>query len=206
MLPELREHEGEERRCCRGEAKADDDTTAWQCRGSSPFRKGESLAFARLGVADDVHVDPDTGFPDHLPDHRAAGQPLPAGSSARAHDELRCVQRPSRFREGRAGIVAHDLLVGAPELLDEAALLLEALDGRSRKPVLHADVHGEEVTLCALRDSGGTPDEPLSVRGARERHDNPLARFPGLLDPMASSVFGEALVHAVGEPEQRELA
>jgi hypothetical protein len=97
-------------------------------------------------------------------------------------------------------------VIDAAELLDELALLLEQLRRGRDQPVLGDDVDGDEVALRALRDPAGAADEPLAVARAGEGDEHALARLPGLLDPVPSPVLGEALVDAVGQPGERELA
>ena len=100
---------------------------------------------------------------------------------------------------------ADDLVVGAAELLDEVALALEQGGGRRCEPVLGPHVDGDQVALQALGDAGGAAHEPLAVRRAGQRHQDTLAGFPGPVDAVSLPIVREALVDAVGQPEQREL-
>ena len=97
-------------------------------------------------------------------------------------------------------------MIGAAQLLDELPLFREPLRGGSGEPVLRAHVDCDEIAVRALRDAGGPAHEPIAVRGSGQGHEHALSRLPRLVDPVPLAVLGEALVDAVGEPEERELA
>jgi hypothetical protein len=68
-------------------------------------------------------------------------------------------------------------------------------------------VHSEQVAVArALRHPRRPPDERLALRTSRERDDDPLPRFPDVVDVVLGLVPPEAFVDAVGQPEQRQLA
>ena len=157
-------------------------------------------------MADDVHVDARPRAADHLADHGAPGQALPARAAARAHHDLGHVQCPRGVEERIADVFADDFVVAAAELVDQVALALEKLGGGRRETVLRDHVHSDELAVHAVRHPRRPPDEPLAVGRPGQRDEHPLAGLPRLLDPVALSVLLEALVHTVREPGQRELA
>ena len=199
------EHVGEHGRSEDGEHEAERDAPLRQRGGPARPREREGF-LGRVRVADDVDVDPRAGPADHLPDHRAFGQALPPRAPARAHHDLRHVQRARRVEEGVADVLADDLVVARAELADELPLALEQLRGRRREPVLRNHVDGDELAVHPLCHARGPPDQALAVGRPGQRHEHPLAGLPGLLDPVAPAVLLEALVHPVGEPGEGELA
>ncbi len=116
------------------------------------------------------------------------------------------VERTRRVQECVADVLADDLVVARAELADQLALALEQLCGRRCEPVLRNDVDGDELAVHPLRHARRPPDQALSVGRAGERDEHSLARLPGLLDPVPFPILLEALVDAVGEPGERELA
>jgi len=156
-------------------------------------------------VADHVDVDSDAGLSDHAADHRAAGDPLPARTAARAHHDLRHVQRARRVDQRLGDLGPHDLVVRAAELVDEEALALEERGRGCGEPILRDDVDGHELAFRTLRDSRSASDEPLAVRRAGESDEDPLARLPRLVDAVAGAVLRQSLVHPVGEPRECQL-
>ena len=146
--------------------------------------------------------DPRITFPITEPLRQA----LPSGTPARAHHDLRDVQRARGVEERVADVLADDLVVARAELGDELPLALEQLRGRRREPVLRNHVDGNELAVHPLRHSRGSPDQALAVGRPGQRDEHPLPRLPGLLDPVPLPVLLEALVHPVGEPGEGELA
>ncbi len=67
-------------------------------------------------------------------------------------------------------------------------------------------MNGEEVALRTFRHAGCTAHQALSVGGARQCHDDTLARLPGPLDPVPFAILLQRVVDTIGDPEERELA
>ena len=188
-------------------SRESDEDAASRQRGRAPgARHDERLLRPAARMADDVDVDPDPRLADHPPDDGAARQALPARAAARAHDDLRDVQRTRRFEQRLADVAADDLVVRAAELVQQLALALEQRRRGRGQPVLRDHVHADEITARPLCDARGAAHEPLAVRGPRQRDEDALARLPRLGDPVTEAVLRERLVDAVGEPGERELA
>ena len=81
-------------------------------------------------------------------------------------------------------------MVRAAELLEQVALPVEQLGGRSGEPVLGAHVDADEIAFGPLRDPGRPADEPLTVRGAGEGDEHPLPGLPGPVDSVPGAVLG----------------
>ena len=203
---EWREHPGEQRQADRSEQKAGEhpsSSAAARPALAAPIGLGR---LCPLLTADHVHVEADAGAPDHVVDHRPLRQLAPARPARRAEHDLGRVQRPRRVEQRLADVGADDLAVGAAELLDQPALLLEERGGLGCEPVLRDDVDGDELAVRALGHPCRPPDQPLAVGRAGQRDEHALARLPRLLDAVPRAVRLEALVDPVGDPEQRELA
>ena len=68
-------------------------------------------------------------------------------------------------------------------------------------------MHGQQVAARGPGgDPGGPPDQRLALGPAGQRDHHPLPGLPGALDLVLDAVPLQALVHLVGQPEQRELA
>ena len=67
-------------------------------------------------------------------------------------------------------------------------------------------VDGDELRVEPLRHTGGTAHEPVPVGRACQGDEHPFAGLPGLGDPVSRPVVSQALLDAVGDPEQCELA
>src|SRR5262245_21005417 len=173
--------------------------------GATRARQGEGL-FGGVWMAHDVNVDARSRPADHLSDHRAAREALPARAPARAHHDLRRVQRARGIEERIADVLAYDLVVARADLGDELLLALEKLGGRRREAVLRDHVHRDELAVHPRCHARGPPNQALPVGGAGQRHEHPLARLPGLVDPVSVAVLLEPFVHAVCEPREGELA
>jgi hypothetical protein len=118
---------------------------------------------------------------------------------------LRDVQGPRRLEQRVADVFADDLVILAAELGHQLPLALEQLGRRRGETVLRDDVHGDELALHPLRHAGCATDEPLAVRGARQRDHHALPRLPRRFDAVAPPVLLEAFVDSIREPGQCEL-
>ena len=206
LVTERRQHECQEGEAGGGEDEPERLSSPRERDRATRARNDECSLRAGLGMADDVDVDRDTRVADHPADHGSACEPLPTRASRRAHDDLGRVQRAGGVEQRLPDVAAGDFVVGAAELGHELALLGEQRRGRRGEPVLRDHVHRDQVALRALRDAGGATDQALAVARAGEGDEDALTRLPRLLDSVPATVFGEALVDAVGEPGERKLA
>ena len=185
VCAELREDPRQQRQADGSEPEAEEGA-ARQGGGATSPRDDEGVLGASLRVADHVDVDPDARLADHAADHRPAGDPLPVRATARAHHDLRHVQRARGLEERVGDVGADDLVVRAAQFLDEEALPPEQRRRRSGEAVLgdHVDCH--EVALRALCDPRRAPDEALAVRRAGQRDEDPLSGLPGVVDSVSA--------------------
>jgi hypothetical protein len=206
----LRAADGEERRGEHGsDAQRDGEAGEAPPRRERAAHPGQPhpQPAARRGVRHDVHVDRACLRDDGLSDARTGERRLQPAAARCADDELRRVHGSREADERGGDVVAHDLVVGAAELLDERPLPGEGLRVARAQPVLRRDVHREQVAAGrSCGDARTASQQRLALGAARERHDDALARLPGRLDALLGAIAAQRLVDLVGEPQQRELA
>ena len=194
------------RQADRRQREAPDHAASRQRGGPATTAERQNAGLVLVGVADHVDVDVDARLANHTVDHRAAHQLPESRAARRAEDELRGVQRARRVDERLGHVRADDLAELAAHLLDKPPLAFELLRRADGQSILGADVDGYEVALGPLGHPRGAPDEALALRLSRERDEHALARLPRLLDSVAFAVGPQALLHPIGDPQQRELA
>ena len=170
-------------------------------------RPRQAPTAAHLRVGHDVHVDvagaadgpgADAGPGEH------GGQPRPA---AGPQHQLGGVLRPGEGQQGLGDVVADDLVIGAAHRLDQPPLGGQRGRIGAGQAVGLGDVHGQQVAARGPGgDPGRPPDQRLALGPAGQRDHHPLPGLPGALDLVLDAVPLQALVHLVGQPEQRELA
>lgn len=95
----------------------------------------------------------------------------------------------------------------AADLFGEPPNLRDRRERGTREAVGARDVEHEEFAAgAAARDAGTAPDEGLGLRPSGHGHKDPLAGGPRRVDVVRLAIPVEALVDAVGQPEERELA
>ena len=185
-------------------SEPDRDPAPRQRRGATGARQSERL-FRGIRMADDVDVDPRARAADDLADHRSSSETLPARAPARAHDDLRHVQRAGSLEQRVADVLTDHFAVGAAELRDELTLPVQQHRGRSRQPILRNHVHSDELTSRPLRHPSRSSNQALAVGRARESDEHALPRLPWLVDAVSPSVVLEALVDSIRQPGEGEL-
>ena len=139
-------------------------------------------------------------------DHRAAQQLLPSGAVAGAEDELRRVLGGGELHEGGGDVGSGHLVELATDVLEQLAVLIEQLGGRTGETFFPADVDAEQLAVGALGDAGGTPNQRLGARCSGDGDDDTLPGLPRLGDPVTLAILLEADVDLVGDPQQSKLA
>ncbi len=182
---------------------AERDASRGQCSGPPPpGRLGRGV---RLLATDHVDVDTDPGATNDPVDHGTAGQLRVTRAARGAEDDLGGVERPRRGQERVARVVADDLLVRPPQLLDEVLLPLEQPACALCDAIVGGDMHRDEVAVSTRGDAGCPPDQTVAVLGTGDRDEDSLARLPRPVDAVPVAVVGETLLDPVGDPEESEL-
>ena len=157
----------------------------------------------RLGHRDHVDVDR-TRVPDHAVDHGRPEQLPGSWPIAGAQHDLRDVLR-TREVEQRLRHVAADHLVERPaDHLDELPRRVQGRDVFGARLGDHVD--GEQLAAAASGHASGSADQGFVLGATGDADQDPFARLPWTLDPVVPHVVLDRLVHAVGHPQQRQLA
>jgi hypothetical protein len=175
-------------------------------RGQGAARGGKARPGGAFGARDDVDVDRAGGADDLGADPRPAEDLAEPCPPARPEDELRGVVGSGEAEERLGHGLPDELVIGAPELLDEFALAGErSRDGRAQA-VLGRHVHGQEVAPARpRRDPRATPGQRLPPGVPGEGDDDAFARLPKGLDVVGAAVVAQSPLDVIGQPEQGEL-
>ena len=146
------------------------------------------------------------GLADHSVDHRALRQLGPTRALRRAEDDLRAVLGAGEAHEGIGDVGAGHLGVAASELLEQRAMAFEELLVRCGEAVGAAHVDADQLGLRAGGQASASPHEPVAVGRTGEGDDDTLAGLPRRGDAVPLPVLLQALVDAVRDPQQRQLA
>ena len=201
VLGEQDEQTGDRGRRDEGDDVPQANSPAGQC---SPRHAPASTGSE--GVGHDVHVDV-TGVGDDLlggARHRERAPPRAPGA---ADDDLRGVHAAGHVEDRLGRVLPRDRVPRAAQLVGEAPQRCQGGQGWPAQAVGPRDVQGEQLPARAARgDSGAAPQQRLTLGATGERDDDPLPRRPGRVDAVVGAVPLQALVDAVREPEQGQLA
>ena len=162
---------------------------------------------ARRGVVDDVHVDAAGLADDGRPDARAGQRRRQPPAAADADDQLGGVDRPGELHQGTGHVVPEHLVEGPAQLFGEGALGRQHLGVGFAQPLLHVDVHGEQLSAAGARGDPRAPAEQGFTLGpARQGDHHSLAGLPLAVDVVFGPVVLQGVVDLVGQPEQGEFA
>src|SRR4051794_13899055 len=154
---------------------------------------------------DHVHVDV-TGHPDHACHERTVDELLNPAATGRTEYELCRLLAAGEGDQCFCRVLADDVVDYAAELCDQLALRPQRVAGLPGQPVVDHDVNGDQVAADASRHARRPTDQPLTPGAPGEPDHDALARLPRVLDPVRLQVAVQALLHAVGNPQQRQLA
>ena len=167
---------------------------------------GERQPTTGLRVGDDVHVDV-AGVTHGALGHARAEQTSQRSAPAVAEDQLGGVLGAGEGEQGLRNVVAEDLVVGAAERLDQEALRGQRPLTGPGEAVGPGDVHGQQVAAAGPgRDPRRAADERLALASPCQGDHDALPGLPGPGDVVLLAVGLQRVVHAVGGPEQGQLA
>ncbi len=167
----------------------------------------QSAPLGDLVVGDDVHVQVGPAVAGHRGAHAGAEDVLPGLAARGAEHDLRGVGAAREVEQGGGDVVAHHVVEGAAEVLDEGALDREFLGRGGGQPVAAGDVDGEHLAAGPLLGEPRSPaDQGAALGSAGQPDDDPLPGAPYRRDPVLAAVLGQVLVDPVGDPQQGQLA
>ena len=123
-----------------------------------------------------------------------------------AEDQLGGVLRPRHLHQGRCHIGADYLDIATTQLLEEGAVLDQAVGGRTSEAVLGAHVHPDQLGVGSHGHPSRPADENGASRSAGQGDHHALLGRPGTGNAVPFPVVLELLVDAVGHPQQCQLA
>ena len=195
--------EGEAQQCRRHQAE---DEPGQPARPAEVVDRRSPRRAPGVVVGDDVDVDVARAADDPLADSRPqeGGDAAPA---AGADDDLGGVLGAGEGQDRVGGVVADDGVEGAAELVGLGRQPGELVGRGPGEPVLARDVQRLPLTTRPpRRDPGGPAHQGGRLGSATDGYDDALARRPRGVDLVLVAVAVEALVDAVGEPQERQLA
>ena len=155
---------------------------------------------------DHVHVEGAARGTDDRIDDGAAHELGQSAAVGGAEDELGGVLGPGHLHQRRGDIGTDHLDEPASEVVEEGPVARQPVGSGSGEPVVGAHVDPDQLGLGAHGHPGGPAHEHGAARCAGQGHHDPLLGLPRPGDVMALAVVVELLVHAVGHPQQGQLA
>ena len=142
----------------------------------------------------------------HGGDDRSAQALADSRAPAGAEHELGRALSARGSDEGHRDVVTDDLDVAPTELVEQSSLGVEARSGSPRQAVAGRHEHAEQLTGGSPRHARRPPDHMVPARRACDRHEDPLAGLPRMVDVVERHVLAQPVLDAVGNPQQGELA
>ncbi len=153
------------------------------------------------------HVDVEAVGASHDPvDDRPSEELVPAIPAAGPDHHLGGLLGAGELDERLGHSLPDDLPVAPPELVEQAALCQELRSGPGGEAVRGDHVDADQPSVQPPGDARGTAHELLTSRSAGDGDHHPLPGLPRLADAVGHHVGLEVLLHAIGDPEQGQLA
>ena len=148
------------------------------------------------------------GAPDETVHHGALEEIAPPAVGRLADHDSADVALPSGPDDGRRGLLGREGDALRPELLREREVLVHPLAVLEGEPVEIGSFDGERDPrgVQARGHAVRRADDIGRLRGRSDGDEDPLARGPGLGDPLLALPRGHLLLDAVGGALQRQLA
>jgi len=152
-----------------------------------------------------VHVDL-SGFLHDGRTDALVEDACPPRSPRRAEHQLGGVALPGEVQQCGGNVIADDRVQRRAEVGGQFPDLAHSGCRHPGEAVATDDVHDHQLGTGLRRDAKSSAHQRLRLGAAGYGDDHPLARLPGVGDPVVGAVLGQRCVDLVGEPQQRQFA